>query len=1146
LSIFDGRAAWRGWLVAALLYALLIVYGSLFPLSGWTPSADPWIWLANMPDGSRLSRADLIVNVLAYVPLGLGLAMVLRRGFGSALAVLASTLIGFALSLGVEFAQAYLPARVSSVSDLVTNTAGTLVGSLIAPLLGTQSQTGRALVRWRTRWFEPGRAADVRLMCFVLWALAQLSPLVPSFDLGNLRQGVSPVARVLSGASPFNASQCLEYLFGAAALAMLMRPIVLPTRPRGAAVSAALAGVMLMKIPIIGRQLSLEMLAGLSGGLALSVALARLRPTAATAAGMALLIGNIVVEALAPGPVATLSAFSWVPFGAHLANPLIGVNVILDVSWSAFALASFAHAAGWPVRTPAHAMAAALLVGALVFGLEYLQQSIPGRVGDITAALVAAAACWTSCRMLAPAGAVPLPPAESMAPKREPGRRRGRRRWLEALLGVGGIAAMAGSVRWAIGRAPPEGKGDRKLARQLPAPEELAPVRLPTFNFVHPRLPHPSAADIDTLRRLNPTFLKQRKQEARGGTGPVESVALMELVAPGSQDLHQLGNRLLALKFDWRGHAPGKAIAVGYDWLYDRWSPAQREALRAKLADAAEYLIRVIREERLSPYNVYLYNAPFQALMAVAIALYGDDRRGEPVMAFTTDLWRNRVLPVWRQVMGRNGGWHEGGEYVGIGIGEAVYQVPSMWRTATGEDVFGAEPGIRGFLDFMVHRTQPDGTHFRWGDGGFFDRVVADTVPLAIEFRHAAAYSLRPPRLPVPTAWPWGPLADNSLLDPGAIAREPLSMIFDGIGLLVARNGWGADATQVSFKAGDNYWSHVHLDQGAFCIYRGAPLAIDSGYYREYGSDHHMNYQYQTIAHNTITVIDPDDTTPAPPVKDGEKPRPIANDGGQRRIGSGWGVERAPLDLDEWQSKRETYHTGAIVASLEADGISAALADVTPAYTNALSGKGSFSHRTRRVERCWRFFAYDRVDDFVVVYDDVLATRAEFRKRWLLHSVREPRLTPVGFIVSMPPQPPLERAGGELEGHVLLPRRAQLNPIGGPGMEFFVDGRNFDDGGKVAERLAHREKSPARPEPGAWRIELSPESDALGDQFLVVMTVGAHGAIRPHRVSRVERGAQVGVEVIGPTRTTRWWFTPGQLAAQIEVGTGAHRLAPRT
>src|SRR5690606_22960850 len=228
--------------------------------------------------------------------------------------------------------------------------------------------------------------------------------------------------------------------------------------------------------------------------------------------------------------------------------------------------------------------------------------------------------------------------------------------------------------------------------------------------------------------------------------------------------LEHLHQRLLALQFSGRGHDQVKPLAVAYDWLYSRWTDTQRHVLRDKVIQGCDYVIEFIRKERLSPYNVILYNSPLQALMACAIAVYRDDPRGDGIMAFTHDMWKNRVLPVWRQVMGKNGGWHEGGEYVGIGIGQAVYQLPSMWRAATGEDYIAAESGIRGFADFVVYRTRPDGTHFRWGDAAYFDRAVPDATPLALELRHAAAYTLqKPAELPTPTSWPWGPLTDRTL-----------------------------------------------------------------------------------------------------------------------------------------------------------------------------------------------------------------------------------------------------------------------------------------------------------------------------------------------------------------------------------------------
>ncbi len=691
--------------------------------------------------------------------------------------------------------------------------------------------------------------------------------------------------------------------------------------------------------------------------------------------------------------------------------------------------------------------------------------------------------------------------------------------------------------------ASPLGRGSRSEAaldertlQKLPAPEQAPAADLARFRQTHPRLPAPTTADYDILLRENRSFLDFQRTRAAGGSGDLGSAILMARLEPGSQDLRMLRDRLLALTFDGRGAVQTKPLALAYDWLYQQWSLADRDALLGKVLDGCNYEIKVIREQRLSPYNVILYNAPLQALMACAIATYRDDRRADPVMNFTADLWLRRVLPVWRQVMGRNGGWHEGGEYVGIGIGQAIYELPAMWRNATGEDLFAGEPGIRAFLDFLVYRTRPDGTHFRWGDGAWFDRIVPDAIPLALEFRNAVAYSLRPPgKSPAPSAWPWGPLTDATMDDRAAITRLPLARLFDGIGMLVARSDWSPEATYVTFKAGNNFWSHSHLDQGAFTLYKGGALAIDSGFYGpHYGSDHHMNYDYQTIAHNTVTVTDPRDTVPAPG-KEG-KTRPIANDGGQRRIGSGWGVEAAPLDRTEWEAKRDIYHTAAMAPLFERDGLAIAVTDITPAYTNRQSGTGAFSARTRRVERLWRTFGYDRVDDVVVVFDQVIATKASFRKRWLLHTIDAPRVTADGFSLSVPPQNRPGHAGGGLAAKVLLPKGALIEAIGGRGFEFFVDGKNYDENGKLRDMIA--KLGPNRGEPGGWRIEVSPPRDEPEDVFLVVLIPSASGVHPTHRVRLLESGHKVGCEIVGPKRTMRWWFEPGRNQVDVDVAAG--------
>ena len=303
-----------------------------------------------------------------------------------------------------------------------------------------------------------------------------------------------------------------------------------------------------------------------------------------------------------------------------------------------------------------------------------------------------------------------------------------------------------------------------------------------------------------------------------------------------------------------------------------------------------------------------------------------------------------------------------------------------------------------------------------------------------------------------------------------------------------------------------------------------------------------MNYTYQTIAHNTVTVTDPEDAVPAPG-KTKEEDRPIANDGGQRRIGSGWGIEAAPIDLKEWQAKHNIYHTGRIEKIFEQDGITIAIADITPAYTNKNSGKGTFSHRTRRVEKFWRVFAYDRIDDVVIVFDQVRSTQANFRKRWLLHTIEQPRVTGNGFVTTIAPNKPLDnqlaQGGGKLTAHVLLPKDPIIQIIGGKGFDFFVDGKNYDEKGQVAEMVRTAKKNA---EPGAWRVEVMPSVEAKEDLFLNVLLPSSGHQQPTHKVKLLESGDHPTAEVQGPTRTTQWRFNRGGNDVEIKIqADGANR-----
>ena len=174
-----------------------------------------------------------------------------------------------------------------------------------------------------------------------------------------------------------------------------------------------------------------------------------------------------------------------------------------------------------------------------------------------------------------------------------------------------------------------------------------------------------------------------------------------------------------------------------------------------------------------------------------------------------------------------------------------------------------------------------------------------------------------------------------------------------------------------------------------------------------------------------------------------------------------------------------------------------------------------------------------------MVFDDVVATDASFRKRWLLHAIDPPIIGKDSFKLFTPATAQPGHKGGQLTGEVLLPKAPLLNIIGGPGFEFFVDGKNYDNGGKVQEEM--KKAGAGLPEPGSWRIELMPASETKADQFLVVMLPTLAGENTRSTVNRLEDGKRVGAEIIGPKRTTRWWFVAGERGVTVEIIEGGSR-----
>lgn len=168
----------------AVVAAALVVYASLYPLTGWNHPAGWAAWReVRLPWPRSWTVADAWLNVLGYLPLGalLHLAFVRAAGWRPMLASVAALASAAGLSLAMEALQNFLPPRVPSSLDLAWNVAGAAAGVVTAvaiQALGWLEQ-GASL---HDRWFEPRRAVGTTLL--LLWPVGLLIPTPVALGLG--------------------------------------------------------------------------------------------------------------------------------------------------------------------------------------------------------------------------------------------------------------------------------------------------------------------------------------------------------------------------------------------------------------------------------------------------------------------------------------------------------------------------------------------------------------------------------------------------------------------------------------------------------------------------------------------------------------------------------------------------------------------------------------------------------------------------------------------------------------------------------------------------------------------------------------------------------------------------------------------------
>ena len=327
-----------------LAYALLIVYASLHPFSGWRDQGAGAFAFLTTALPRYITLFDLVTNFAAYLPLGFFMLLALHPLLRGAFAAFAAGLAGCALSLALEALQTYLPSRIPANLDLLTNGLGAFTGAGLALRYGVGLLRGSRVHALRHRLFLSGARYDFGLVLLALWLFTQLNPETLLFGNGDLRDLLERTPLPLHPAEVFiqieaAVAACNMVAVGlfASSLAQDGQPRRLLVLPLAAALGLKTIAVgVLLKAQNVFAWLTPGALLGLAGGsLVLMLALMLPRAARLALAGLLLMAATVLVNMAPENPYFANALAQW-PHGYFL--NFNGVTHLVSLVWPFAAL----------------------------------------------------------------------------------------------------------------------------------------------------------------------------------------------------------------------------------------------------------------------------------------------------------------------------------------------------------------------------------------------------------------------------------------------------------------------------------------------------------------------------------------------------------------------------------------------------------------------------------------------------------------------------------------------------------------------------------------------------------------------------------------------------------------------------------------
>ena len=363
--------SFRRYIAAAAVIAA-IIYLSLYPFQWRTDLSPPGALVSFLKPWRSWpeSRGDFIANTVFYMPCGYFVITCFTSRMPALLRLLATVLLGMALSVTLELSQFYIAHRFSDIRDTYANSIGTLLGAAAALLFGAVE---------RLPPFANVRRHPFPTLLVAAFVSARLYPYVPVIDLHKYLRAIRPLfaLAIPSGDEVFLRTACwmavyftLEYVFG-------RRWVV----PLFIAMAALVFGG---QIVIDNAEVRVGELLGAIFALPLSFALIRVLGRPAPLFAL-IFTAAVVIERLQPFEFSPIShGFGWLPFAAlvHGSNE----HSLVTISEKSFLYGTLIWL--W-VEAGLPGLFATSGVGLSLLLCSFAEMYIPTRVAETTDAVLA-------------------------------------------------------------------------------------------------------------------------------------------------------------------------------------------------------------------------------------------------------------------------------------------------------------------------------------------------------------------------------------------------------------------------------------------------------------------------------------------------------------------------------------------------------------------------------------------------------------------------------------------------------------------------------------------------------------------------------------------------------------------------------------